>query len=118
MTLASAGHPGPVLLHEGHATKVPIEADHPLFVSATHIYTRTTEITAAAGDRLVAYTDGLVDGERKDETRLGVPALCELLQGLRVGGDPDYCVQALYEALFLGEFLFSDDVAIISLHCH
>ncbi len=118
LTLACAGHPGPVLLHQGKAGKVALEADHPLFVSSTHIYTRTTDISLVAGDRLVAYTDGLVDGERKDQSPLGVGALCELLEPLPSSGAPDYSVQSLYEALFLGDFLFSDDVTILSLHCH
>ncbi len=64
VTVSLAGHPPPVLAHAGATRYVGPAPGPPLGIWNDAEYTATT-ITAAAGDRVVMYTDGLI--ERKDE---------------------------------------------------
>jgi serine phosphatase RsbU (regulator of sigma subunit) len=67
LTLASAGHPPPLLLTETGATFVDVTPGRPLG-AGTGRY-RTTALTMPVGSTLVCFTDGLVErrGENIDE---------------------------------------------------
>ncbi len=64
ITLASAGHPAPLLIDADGARFCEVEAGVPVGVQRRVPYA-TTVVTAAAGATLIAFTDGLV--ERRGE---------------------------------------------------
>ncbi len=75
---ASAGHPAPLLLREGTASK--LDADHrgPLFgVLPGHEYT-TASVPLRPGDVLLLYTDGLVE-RRGEDIGEGIDSLRRVL---------------------------------------
>lgn len=59
-TFASAGHPGPVLMKKGHTPHIIPTHSFPIGVSSDAEYTSET-IRLEAGDRLILYTDGVVE---------------------------------------------------------
>jgi serine phosphatase RsbU (regulator of sigma subunit) len=63
--LASAGHPGPVLVEGGRARLVPVHAGIPVGVRASAQYVATS-VGVAPGATLLTFTDGLY--ERRGET--------------------------------------------------
>ncbi len=63
VTVASAGHPPPVLLSEGTATFVDVSPGVPLGAGRSSY--RSTTFTMSPGSTLIVYTDGLV--ERRGE---------------------------------------------------
>ena len=108
MTWCRAGHPPPLVLSAGTATLLDEPGLPPLGVAPdepARVHTRVL----GPGDRVVLYTDGVV--ERREESideglrRLGVVA--ETLDDL----EPDEFSDALVEALVPGEQ--ADDIAIL-----
>jgi serine phosphatase RsbU (regulator of sigma subunit) len=65
VTLASAGHPYPLLLANGHADYVPMSNGVPVGVSSPNGY-HPVIVSIPAGATLLVFTDGLV--ERRGET--------------------------------------------------
>jgi serine phosphatase RsbU (regulator of sigma subunit) len=64
ITLASAGHPAPLLIDRGGSRYLEVEAGVPVGVQRREPYTAVTT-TVGAGATLIAFTDGLV--ERRGE---------------------------------------------------
>jgi serine phosphatase RsbU (regulator of sigma subunit) len=59
MTLASAGHPPPLMVHDGYAQFVKVAPGVPLGVPGPRAKTTTTHFLP--GSTLIAYTDGLIE---------------------------------------------------------
>ena len=59
-TFASAGHPGPVLVQNGHAPRIIETHSYPIGISPDTQYASET-IQLNTGDRLILYTDGVVE---------------------------------------------------------
>lgn len=59
-TYAAAGHPGPALMKKGQAPRIIETEGFPIGVSADAVYTTET-VRLEAGDKIVLYTDGVVE---------------------------------------------------------
>ncbi len=84
VVLASAGHPGPLVLRASGAIQAPQVAGHPIgFFSSSEAAFNELTLELSPGDRLMLYSDGATeaadsDGRTYGATRLG--------QALRDGG--------------------------------
>jgi len=119
LTLASGGHPAPLLIRAGVASYHPARGGPFIGVFDDAVFTATTTIVLAPGDTLLLYTDGLIDartGARTGEARerFGEEALCELAASV-VPATATSVVTAIIELLDgFGDGL-DDDVAVLAL---
>ena len=117
MQYVCAGHPAPLLIHSGAAGKdlgvlggkgfmLGIDEDLP-FVEQVCPF--------EPGDRLVFYTDGLVEVEREDRQYLGEEGLLDICAQLPADGEQaaDWVIE---QAVAFNEpAVFSDDVTLVVL---
>lgn len=82
--IASAGHPGPVLLHaDGRAEAIPV-ASHPIGWFDEHeAEFAEVKVTIAPGDRLVLFSDGVIEAADEGGITYGIERLCETLERRR-----------------------------------
>jgi phosphoserine phosphatase RsbU/P len=113
LTLASGGHPAPLLIRAGVASYYPVRGGPFIGVFDDAVFAATT-IVLAPGDTLLLYTDGLIDartGEARE--RFGEEALAAFAAGLGDGGATSV-VNAIIELLDgFGDGL-DDDVAVLA----
>ncbi|MFD3546004.1 SpoIIE family protein phosphatase [Streptomyces sp. NPDC058655] len=105
--MASAGHPGPALVHADGRVEFPeLPAGLPLGVGGMPF--EATELRLPEGSRLALFTDGLVEDRHRDfDTGLGL--LAETLS--RPGRSPDQaCADVLAAMLFP---VPDDDIALL-----
>ena len=107
--IVRAGHPLPVLLRaDGSAGEVAVDGGVPLGVLDQATWPVTT-VTLDAGDRLVLYTDGLI--ERRDaDLDHGVAALLSAVGAVAPGRSADQACDDILAALSHG---LTDDVALL-----
>ncbi|ANP56854.1 histidine kinase [Streptomyces griseochromogenes] len=80
LTLATAGHPGPAMVHPDGAVGFPrLPVSPPLGLGAG-LPVETAELTVPEGSRLVLYTDGLIEDRTRD-LDAGLEALRDALTG-------------------------------------
>ncbi|MDN3296348.1 SpoIIE family protein phosphatase [Streptomyces ficellus] len=107
---ATAGHPGPAVVHpDGNVTFPRVPASPPLGLAAGLPF-ETVELTLAEGSELVLYTDGLI----RDRNRDGDPdAGLEALRAALAGSDrtPEATCAAVIEAMLPAQP--SDDIALL-----
>lgn len=78
----NAGHPGPILIHNGQARAVQQENSLPLGIDPDEQFVvRTIEPAKEAGAMLF-YTDGLTEAAAPDGAMLGLPAVVDAVQSL------------------------------------
>jgi PAS domain S-box-containing protein len=77
VTISSAGHPLPLLLHDGGVE--PVGQPGPLLGAFADASWLQTSVDLAAGESLVLYTDGVTDAVGADGGRFGDQRLRELL---------------------------------------
>lgn len=105
---ASAGHLPPIVVSDDYARLATLDPRPPLGVVEEPGYVMT-RLTLAPGDRLVLYTDGLV--ERRDESISdGIERLRALV---RSDGTPREACRRLLDVLAPGEH--TDDVCVLTL---
>ncbi|MFJ8016966.1 SpoIIE family protein phosphatase [Streptomyces sp. NPDC096339] len=105
--MASAGHPGPALVHPDGRVEFPeLPTGLPLGVGGMPF--ESAGLALPEGSRLVLFTDGLVE-DRDRDFDTGVRILAEILS--RPGRDPDQaCSDVLATMLFP---VPSDDIALL-----
>jgi PAS domain S-box-containing protein len=108
LQIASAGHPPPLLLHDGRALIADVPPSPPLGAPATVPVVEWTGVLEP-GDLLICYTDGLVEDRDRDidegTQRLGEEALTA------ASTDPEVVCDHLVAALVGKER--GDDVALL-----
>ena len=105
--IALAGHPPPVLLRQGHAPRLlDLPAGAPLGVGGVPFH--TTEFELHPGDRLVLYSDGLIEA-RDEAIDARLQALLDLL------AEPSVSLEATCDRLLsvLRSRGYEDDVALV-----
>jgi anti-sigma regulatory factor (Ser/Thr protein kinase) len=80
MAVATAGHPGPAVVHpDGTVAFPPVPISPPLGLGAG-LPCESAELTVPEGSRLVLYTDGLIE-DRDRDLDVGLEALRDALAG-------------------------------------
>ena len=80
MRFVNAGHPAPVLYHDGAFSFLKIKADCVLGVFEETHFTEH-EITLSKGDRLFVYTDGVTEATNASDVLFGEERLMTALEG-------------------------------------
>jgi serine phosphatase RsbU (regulator of sigma subunit) len=75
LSLVNAGHPAPLLVRDGAASAVALPIDRPFGVLRHEQY-RSTDIVLQDGDRLVLFTDGMLE---RAAAAIDLPALLPAL---------------------------------------
>ncbi|MEU0003248.1 PP2C family protein-serine/threonine phosphatase [Streptomyces sp. NPDC006314] len=112
--LVNRGHPPPLLLHRGRATALkPRLPSPPLGLEdlVTDLPPKPESYAFAPGDRLLLYTDGVIEARNPDSEFFALP---EAVEGIGVGPTPSEFLERLHQALIrhTGGDL-ADDVAMI-----
>jgi len=111
LAVASAGHFSPLLLRDGQASFVPVPRS-PSLGAGEKIRYQEVDIATRPNDRLVFFTNGLVESRRENLDR-GLERLIEMATWLsRIGTLDDLCDELLER---VRDPESSDDVAVIAL---
>jgi sigma-B regulation protein RsbU (phosphoserine phosphatase) len=114
-TFASAGHPGPVLMKKGQAPRIIETHSYPIGVSADAKYTSET-IQLEAGDRLILYTDGVVEALSSRDIPFSEERFLKTL--VRNQAEPiDGCLDAVMKSLenWACHVNLRDDLSLIGI---
>jgi serine phosphatase RsbU (regulator of sigma subunit) len=114
---ASAGHP-PALVRSASMPRVDVAGPTgPLLIALAPPDYPVTEISLGAGDRVVLYTDGVIEAQRGDAEMFGIERFRQLLQ--ECGDDPEAFASSVIEAVarFTGRPTgpFEDDLTLVAL---
>ncbi|CAL9376588.1 hypothetical protein SUDANB15_00964 [Streptomyces sp. enrichment culture] len=108
VTAATAGHPGPAVVHpDGNVSFPRLPVSPPLGLGAALPF-ETAELTPPEGSKLVLYTDGLIRDRNRD-LDTGLEALRAALAGPDRG--PEATCTAVIEAMLPAQP--SDDIALL-----
>ncbi|MEU1599795.1 PP2C family protein-serine/threonine phosphatase [Streptomyces sp. NPDC005708] len=112
--LVNRGHPPPLLLHQGRASPLlPSLPSPPLGLEdlITDLPEKPESYAFLPGDRLLLYTDGVIEARNREGEFFALP---EAVEGLGVGSSPPELLEQLHQALIrhTGGDL-ADDVAMI-----
>ncbi|MBL1081558.1 serine/threonine-protein phosphatase [Streptomyces actinomycinicus] len=112
--LVNRGHPPPLLLHQGRAAPLmPSLPSPPLGLEdlIADLPEKPESYAFSPGDRLLLYTDGVIEARNPDNQFFALP---EALEGIGVGSTPAEFLEQLHQALVrhAGSDL-PDDVAMI-----
>ena len=112
--LVNRGHPPPLLLHQGRASPlVPSLPSPPLGLEdlVTDLPDKPESFAFLPGDRLLLYTDGVIEARNREGEFFALP---EAVEEMGVGPSPPELLEQLHQALIrhTGGDL-ADDVAMI-----
>jgi hypothetical protein len=120
LEVLSAGHPGPLVVRDGHV--IDLQAARPALplglgdIGTGEIDVRTRSLQP--GDRLLCYTDGLVDARGPDGSQFGVERLVDTVE--RARDDTHVLAEALRRLMHtLGAFrddVWRDDATLVMVH--
>jgi serine phosphatase RsbU (regulator of sigma subunit) len=95
----NCGHLAPLLLRDGSVSELSVETTYPLGILDRERALPTGTTRLRSGDRLLIYSDGIVEARRLDGTRFGARRLQELLLQT-AGRSPSAAVAAIERAVF------------------
>ncbi|MGE5814404.1 MAG: PP2C family protein-serine/threonine phosphatase [Acidobacteriota bacterium] len=114
---ASAGHPPPLIWHTTSRTVLPDMANGPMIISFAPAEYPVHEVPLAAGDRVLLFTDGVIEAMRPDDAMFGVERLREVVGAATDG--PVRLATAVIDAAagFSGrtETGFDDDCTVVAI---
>jgi PAS domain S-box-containing protein len=96
-TFASAGHPGPVLIEQGNSPRIIQTSSFPIGISSDAGY-RSQTIQLNPGDRLILYTDGVVEALSSRDIPFGEKRFLKTLDRNRTESI-DCCLDAVMTSM-------------------
>jgi serine phosphatase RsbU (regulator of sigma subunit) len=114
---ASAGHPPPVIWNVARGTFPDAGANGPMIISFAPAEYPVHEIPIASGDRIVFYTDGLVEAMRSDDEMFGLERLQAVVGSSKNGADTLAAQLIDAAAAFSGrrDTGFEDDCTVVTI---
>lgn len=114
LRFASAGHNPPLLLREGARVCEPLDTEGMILGVVREVVFEEAALALAMGDRLLLYTDGIVEAQNEFGEFYGTRRLCQLFVDCR-DGTPQEVVEEILADLhaFLAETPCSDDVTLV-----
>lgn len=116
LSYANAGHNPPLLLRQGQADCVGLDAEGLIFGVKREVAFEEKTVLLEPGDIVFLYTDGLVEAESGKGEFFGSERLCKLLTRHRQAtpqGLIDLVIAELHD--FCGSAVFKDDVTMVVL---
>jgi phosphoserine phosphatase RsbU/P len=113
----NAGIPAPVIL-KSNGDFVLLEPNGPFVgIFDTSNYT-DAEVSLAAGDKILFYTDGVFECTNKDDKIMGQKILLDLVKEMKAKRMADI-VASLFEEVekFCGENRYNDDITLVGMDC-
>jgi phosphoserine phosphatase RsbU/P len=114
-TLASAGHPLPLLIRGGKATQIEVAAGIPLLIEEHRKYTDLTEMMLHPGDRILMFTDGAVEARNRDGIMLEPTGLQRLVGEVSQTHGPPFLAELFDRIDQFANHHLNDDVAMACL---
>lgn len=119
ITFANAGHPSPLLVRGVDCEVEPITARRtggPALGLFEDVKYATHELSVAAGDLILAFTDGLFEAENADAEAFSITRLRKSIH-IRKGLPLDQLMQEVFSEIksFAESQLFSDDVCFVGV---
>lgn len=119
ITFANAGHPSPLLVHRANREVEPITTRReagPALGLLEDVQYQTHELPVAAGDRILAFTDGLFEAENAEEEAFSSNRLRNSIQN-RKDVPLDQLMQEVFTEVksFAQDQEFTDDVCFIGM---
>ncbi len=119
ITFANAGHPSPLLVHGADCEVEPITARRtggPALGLFEDVQYSTQELPVAAGDLILAFTDGLFEAENANSEAFSITRLRDSIRS-RKGLPLDELMQEVFSEIknFAEGQLFSDDVCFVGV---
>ncbi|MFI2347501.1 PP2C family protein-serine/threonine phosphatase [Streptomyces sp. NPDC019443] len=112
--LVNRGHPPPLVLHQGRIQALmPASPLPPLGLEdlVNGPPAKPESYPFVPGDRLLLYTDGVIEARNRDDDFFALP---ETMEGIRAGATPPEFLEELHQALIRHtEGPLADDVAMI-----
>ncbi len=114
LRFANAGHNQPLFLTAGAALCEPLDADGMIFGIKRDVFFEEKSLFLAPGDRLLLYTDGIVETCNEAGEFLGIHRLCQLFASNR-SQTPQEVVEEILSAVcaFRGKAVCEDDITLI-----
>ncbi len=110
---SNAAQPYPILIAQDGITEIQLDA-MPLGINPDSTYQNKT-ITLNAGDKLILYTDGLIEATNQMDEVYGQKRLLESISKHRHEQDTEIILDALVQDVkeFIGDYEYDDDVTLI-----
>ncbi len=116
LTYANAGHPPPLLIRQGTGTVVPLRLASPEPAAGLvdgFAYTRG-ECDFGVGDKLLCYTDGVLEAADEGDEIFGMDRLCNLSLHFGTRQGPELIDKVVASVRgFSGREQFEDDICIL-----
>jgi serine phosphatase RsbU (regulator of sigma subunit) len=109
--IVNAGHPPPLRLRDGHVEPVSLQADPPFGTVPSYEY-RVQHLPLEAGDRLMFYTDGIIERNTSD---VDVEAMLAASAPMHAREAVQHLIQAILRAT---NGALSDDATVLCLDWH
>ena len=109
--IVNAGHPPPLRLRDGHVEPVSLEADPPFGTVPGYQY-RVQRLPLEAGDRLIFYTDGIIE---RNTSEVDVEAMLAASAQMHARQAVQHLIQAILRAT---DGALNDDATALCLDWH
>ncbi len=113
---ANAGHNRPLLVREGEDACIQLDAEGLILGVQKGVIFEEKSVSLAPGDRLLLYTDGIVEARNPGGQFYGLSRLCELFVNLREKSPQDVVESLLQDvSRFHESNVFDDDISLVVL---
>jgi phosphoserine phosphatase RsbU/P len=114
-TLATAGHPAPLLIQDSKIASAEVIPEIPLLIDESTKYTECTQVKMSPGDRLLLFTDGAVEARNPQGIMLEHDGLIRITSEAAHLRGPAFLEKVFHSINeFAGHHLL-DDVAMVCL---